>query len=202
MSAQCEVRVAGHDRAIGDHTVYFRTSRAWNAANGIPVSFCNHPSICHGEKAFSARNRPRRQLSKNAFWRFGTEFANWPNSTATPRVLAVDRTSDVVKKNHMPVDPTASSSPAKPAPTLGLTGLTMNAMALIAPGAFLWLTFQIQSLYGAPLAGWRDVVRHWVGTAVVFGDGLQLCRALQDLSGGRFIVPLRGTGFRFEDPRL
>jgi APA family basic amino acid/polyamine antiporter len=26
-------------------------------------------------------------------------------------------------------------------PTLGLTGLTSNAMALIAPGAFLWLTF-------------------------------------------------------------
>jgi amino acid transporter len=26
-------------------------------------------------------------------------------------------------------------------------------MALIAPGAFLWLTFQIQSLYGAPIAG-------------------------------------------------
>ena len=26
-------------------------------------------------------------------------------------------------------------------------------MALIAPGAFLWLTFQIQSLYGAPMAG-------------------------------------------------
>jgi len=29
----------------------------------------------------------------------------------------------------------------------------MNAMALIAPGAFLWLTFQMQSLYGAPMAG-------------------------------------------------
>jgi amino acid transporter len=27
-------------------------------------------------------------------------------------------------------------------------------MALIAPGAFLWLTFQIQSLYGAPMAGY------------------------------------------------
>ena len=27
--------------------------------------------------------------------------------------------------------------------TLGLTGLTSNAMALIAPGAFLWLTFAI-----------------------------------------------------------
>ena len=25
-------------------------------------------------------------------------------------------------------------------PTLGLTGVTMNAMALIAPGAFLWIT--------------------------------------------------------------
>ena len=29
--------------------------------------------------------------------------------------------------------------------TLGLTGVTVNAMALIAPGAFLWLTFQMQS---------------------------------------------------------
>ena len=39
--------------------------------------------------------------------------------------------------------------------------LTMNAMALIAPGAFLWLTFQIQSLYGAPMAGcamWFGIV--------------------------------------------
>src|SRR6266566_922508 len=33
--------------------------------------------------------------------------------------------------------------------TLGLTGLTMNAMALIAPGAFLWLTFFIQAGEGA-----------------------------------------------------
>src|ERR1700686_3322139 len=33
--------------------------------------------------------------------------------------------------------------------TLGLTGLTMNAMALIAPGAFLWLTFFSQSGEGA-----------------------------------------------------
>jgi basic amino acid/polyamine antiporter, APA family len=33
--------------------------------------------------------------------------------------------------------------------TLGLTGLTMNAMALIAPGAFLWLTFIAQATEGA-----------------------------------------------------
>jgi amino acid transporter len=35
--------------------------------------------------------------------------------------------------------------------TLGLTGLTANAMALIAPGAFLWLTFVIQA--GTGVAG-------------------------------------------------
>ncbi len=34
-------------------------------------------------------------------------------------------------------------------PTLGLTGLTVNAMALIAPGAFLWLTYFIQASTGA-----------------------------------------------------
>ena len=46
-------------------------------------------------------------------------------------------------------------------PTLGLTGLTINAMALIAPGAFLWLTYEEQSLYGAPMAGstiWLGIV--------------------------------------------
>jgi len=44
------------------------------------------------------------------------------------------------------------SAVKKPPSTLGLTGLTVNAMALIAPGAFLWLTFFIQSAYGAPMA--------------------------------------------------
>ena len=40
---------------------------------------------------------------------------------------------------------TAASSPPEMKKTLSLTGLTINAMALIAPGAFLWTTFQIQS---------------------------------------------------------
>ena len=35
-------------------------------------------------------------------------------------------------------------------PTLGLTGVTVNAMALIAPGAFLWLTFQLQAAQTVP----------------------------------------------------
>src|SRR6202050_2605412 len=54
-------------------------------------------------------------------------------------------------------------------PTLGLTGLTSNAMALIAPGAFLWLTFVEQSQFGAPSAG----AAMWLG--IVFA--LLLCMA-------------------------
>jgi len=34
--------------------------------------------------------------------------------------------------------------------TLGLTGVTVNAMALIAPGAFLWITFVVQAGYAYP----------------------------------------------------
>src|SRR5947207_839341 len=41
-----------------------------------------------------------------------------------------------------------NTQPAEMIKTLGLTGLTMNAMALIAPGAFLWLTFYIQATTG------------------------------------------------------
>ena len=55
----------------------------------------------------------------------------------------------------------SSGSKPKTTGTLGLTGLTSNAMALIAPGAFLWLTYQIQALYGAPMAGqamWFGIV--------------------------------------------
>jgi amino acid transporter len=51
--------------------------------------------------------------------------------------------------------------------TLGLTGLTMNAMALIAPGAFLWLTFQIQGATGATAPSM------WIGIVVA----LLLCLA-------------------------
>ncbi len=44
---------------------------------------------------------------------------------------------------------------AKPAlkQTLGLTGVTVNAMALIAPGAFLWITYQLQAAQALPGSG-------------------------------------------------
>jgi len=43
-------------------------------------------------------------------------------------------------------------------PTLGLTGVTVNAMALIAPGAFLWITFVMQAGYaGSGLSMWAGI---------------------------------------------
>src|ERR1700723_31893 len=56
--------------------------------------------------------------------------------------------------------------------TLGLTGLTSNAMALIAPGAFLWLTFYIQATTG--VAGQPSTAPSmWLGIFV----SLLLCLA-------------------------
>ena len=53
----------------------------------------------------------------------------------------------------------AESTTGEMKPTLGLTGLTSNAMALIAPGAFLWLTFFIQATEGATApAMWWGIV--------------------------------------------
>ncbi len=53
----------------------------------------------------------------------------------------------------------ADNNEVKMQPTLGLTGLTMNAMALIAPGAFLWLTFYIQATTGSTgPAMWAGIV--------------------------------------------
>jgi amino acid transporter len=56
-------------------------------------------------------------------------------------------------------------------PTLGLTGLTMNAMALIAPGAFLWLTFFTQATTGT--AGHSTAPSMWMGILLA----LLLCLA-------------------------
>ena len=52
-----------------------------------------------------------------------------------------------------------ADAPVEMKPTLGLTGLTMNAMALIAPGAFLWLTFFAQATTGVTgPAMWLGIV--------------------------------------------
>jgi amino acid transporter len=55
-------------------------------------------------------------------------------------------------------------------PTVGLTGLTMNAMALIAPGAFLWLTFAGQAAAG------NTAPSMWIG--ILFATLLCLATAV------------------------
>ncbi len=46
--------------------------------------------------------------------------------------------------------------------TLGLTGVTVNAMALIAPGAFLWITYQLQAA-NVDAAGNSTAADMWTG---------------------------------------
>lgn len=48
-------------------------------------------------------------------------------------------------------------------PTLGLTGVTINAMALIAPGAFLWTTYQLQAVPGSAPNMWFSI---FIATAI------------------------------------
>src|SRR5271154_3612668 len=54
----------------------------------------------------------------------------------------------------------ADGSDQQMKPTLGLTGVTVNAMALIAPGAFLWITFVVQAGYSFPsgMSMWAGIV--------------------------------------------
>ncbi len=61
-------------------------------------------------------------------------------------------------------------------PTLGLTGVTVNAMALIAPGAFLWLTFQLQAAQTVPGGSDSTALDMWPG--IVFALILAFLTAL------------------------
>ncbi len=58
---------------------------------------------------------------------------------------------------------TSNDSTTGMKPSLGLTGVTINAMALIAPGAFLWTTYQLQAAPGSAMSMWFAV---FVATAI------------------------------------
>lgn len=75
---------------------------------------------------------------------------------------------------------------------LGLAGLTSNAMAFIAPGAFLWLTFAQQSAYGAPAAG----CAMWFGTAVALVLCLATAVSYAELSK---LYPGAGSSYLFAE---
>lgn len=70
--------------------------------------------------------------------------------------------------------------------TLGLTGITINAMALTAPGAFLWLLYQVQA--SAKFDGVADI---WPGVLLAL-----LSAALTALSFGELARKYPEAGFR------
>src|SRR5689334_25350168 len=76
--------------------------------------------------------------------------------------------------------------------TLGLTGLTSNAMALIAPGAFLWLTYFLQSAYGKPIAG----IAMWFGILVALLLCFATAIAYAELSN---LYPGAGSSYVFAE---
>jgi len=69
-------------------------------------------------------------------------------------------------------------------PTLGLTGVTINAMALIAPGAFLWTTYESQAAPGSAINMWF---------AVFVATGIAMLTAIAYASLSRR-YPEGGTG--------
>src|SRR5947208_1914878 len=76
-------------------------------------------------------------------------------------------------------------------PTLGLTGVTVNAMALIAPGAFLWITLQVQAAQTVPGGGASTALDMWPG--IVFALVLAFMTALSYSELAR-VYPEAGTG--------
>src|SRR5581483_2801569 len=74
--------------------------------------------------------------------------------------------------------------------TLGLTGVTVNAMALIAPGAFLWITYQLQTAQTTP-GGDSTAMDMWPG--IVFALILAFLTAISYSELAK-IYPEAGTG--------
>lgn len=74
--------------------------------------------------------------------------------------------------------------------TLGLTGLTVNAMALIAPGAFLWLTFAPQALEGSTTPSM------WIG--ILFATLLCLATAVSYAEMAK-LYPGTGSSYYFAE---
>src|SRR5713226_6530809 len=75
--------------------------------------------------------------------------------------------------------------------TLNLTGVTVNAMALIAPGAFLWITYQVQSAQTFPGTQDSTALDMWPG--IVFALVLAFLTAISYSELAR-IYPEAGTG--------
>jgi len=78
------------------------------------------------------------------------------------------------------------SNPNPVRKTLGLTGITINAMALTAPGAFLWLLYQVQ--LSASFDGFADI---WPGVLLALISAM-----ISALSFGELARRYPEAGFR------
>ena len=74
--------------------------------------------------------------------------------------------------------------------TLGLTGVTVNAMALIAPGAFLWMTYQLQAA-NTDITGKSTALDMWTGIVVALIVAFLTAFAFAELARR---YPHAGTG--------
>jgi len=82
--------------------------------------------------------------------------------------------------------------------TLGVTGLTSNAMALIAPGAFLWLTFFIQATTGT--AGQPSTApAMWWGILLALGLCLATAVAYAEISK---LYPGTGSSYYYAEQAM
>src|SRR5439155_22843235 len=110
-----------------------------------PTIFWGYPSALgknspwHHACSDNSRQFGRKNLCHRITW-----FVRIPHRTEQSGGSLIDRN----RKEKFMADEHLSTSGVKP--TLGLTGVTVNAMALIAPGAFLWITFQLQAAATAP----------------------------------------------------
>jgi amino acid transporter len=75
--------------------------------------------------------------------------------------------------------------------TLGLTGVTVNAMALIAPGAFLWITFVVQAGYSPPSG-----MSMWFGILVALGLAFATAVSYSELAK---LYPGAGSSYLFAE---
>jgi APA family basic amino acid/polyamine antiporter len=72
---------------------------------------------------------------------------------------------------------TAENNPNPVRKTLGLTGITINAMALTAPGAFLWLLYQVQA--AGSIGGVADI---WPGVLLALLSAMLTALSFAELA--------------------
>ena len=90
-----------------------------------------------------------------------------------------------------PTNALSTGVDAGPKKTLSTTGVTINAMALIAPGAFLWLSYQLQAGQLGPDGKTSTSMDMWQGIAFALGIAFLTAIAYSEMAK---IYPDAGYG--------